>query len=314
MAIDNFLYFFYCLLYIILKRMIMKRREFIIGISSLALALPFAARAGSRFPTMSNNSTFTKIIEKAVAKQWSDLPLSTVIGNVASELLGKSYKGGTLDIYSKEKCIINLDELDCVTFFENSLALARLIKQEKYSYNALIEQITLLRYRKGIINDYTSRLHYTADWIYDNVRKGTIADISKQIGGKTIKFNVSFMSKHPQYYKQLKNNPAFVKSIKSFETAINKRIYYYIPKLQVSKIESKLQTGDIIAIVNTNKGLDYSHTGLIYRKAGKAHFMHASSIKKKVIIDKTISQYLAHSKKSNKGISVLRPLEPENAE
>jgi len=42
--------------------------------------------------------------------------------------------------------------------------------------------------------------------------------------------------------------------------------------------------------------------------------MHASSLKKKVIIDKAISEYLAHSKKSNKGITVLRPLEPQNAE
>ena len=290
----------------------MNRREFVIGFAAISLALTKVVRGGSPVPTLSKSSTFDKIITQAVAGKWYNLSMDEVMGNVALLLLGKPYVGGTLEINKKEKCVVNLDELDCVTFFENTLALARCIKLKQYTFQDLIKQVTLTRYRNGILNGYTSRLHYTADWIYDNGKKGTIKDISESLGGETIKFNVSFMSKHPQYYKPLKNNPSLVRSIRSIEEAINKRTYYYIPKDKVSTIEDKLQTGDIIAIVNTGKGLDYSHTGLIYRKDGISHFMHASSLKKKVIIDKSISKYLLHSKKTNKGITVLRVLEPGN--
>ncbi len=270
--------------------------------------------AKASIPAENFSPTFDIIIENAKYGNWKDLSIGEIIGNVAFELLGTPYEGGTLEINETEKCVVNLNSLDCVTFFETALGLARIIKLEKYSFDALIEQITFLRYRGGKINGYTSRLHYTSDWIYDNVKKGAVIDITKTIGGKKIRFNLSFMSKHPQYYKQLKNNPGNIEQIRAIEESINARTYYYIPKGEVKTIEFYLRTGDIIAIVNTNKGLDYSHTGLIYRKNDTAHFMHASSLKKKVILDKSISEYLKHSKKSNKGITVLRPLEPKDAE
>ena len=291
----------------------MKRREFLIGIGAVSLLLSGKMKASLPLAVNSTDSKFEKITAKAKAEEWHTLPMSDLMGKIALEFLGTPYAGGTLEINATEQCVINLDKLDCVTFFENVLGLARMIKLQGYDFDDLIKQVTFTRYRNGKIDGYTSRLHYTSDWIYDNVKKGTVSDITKSLGGEAIKFNVSFMSKHPQYYKPLKNNPALIKKIKAIETAINERTYYYIPKNKVRAIEDKLQTGDIIAIVNTAKGLDYSHTGLIYRENDVAHFMHASSLKKKVIIDKSISQYLLHSKKSNKGISILRPLEPRNA-
>jgi hypothetical protein len=292
----------------------MKRREFIYGLAAMPLLLCNIRGAKASIPAENFSPTFDIIIENAKYGNWKDLSIGEIIGNVAFELLGTPYEGGTLEINETEKCVVNLNSLDCVTFFETALGLARIIKLEKYSFDALIEQITFLRYRGGKINGYTSRLHYTSDWIYDNVKKGAVIDITKTIGGKKIRFNLSFMSKHPQYYKQLKNNPGNIEQIRAIEESINARTYYYIPKGEVKTIEFYLRTGDIIAIVNTNKGLDYSHTGLIYRGDNIARFMHASSLKKKVILDKSISEYLKHSKKSNKGITVLRPLEPKDAE
>jgi len=292
----------------------MKRREFIIGISAVSLLLTGKMKSSFPLAVNSTDSKFDKIMTKAVERGWHTLSMSDLMGKIALEFLGTPYVSGTLEINAKEKCVINLNGLDCVTFFENVLGLTRMIKLRQYDFEDFIKQVTFTRYRGGTIDGYTSRLHYTSDWIYDNVKKGTISDITKSLGGSAITFNVSFMSKHPQYYNALKSNPALIKKIKAIETAINKRVYYYIPKNEVSKIEKKLQTGDIIAIVNTDKGLDYSHTGLIYKENEVSHFMHASSLKKKVIIDNAISQYLLHSKKSNKGISILRPLEPRNAE
>ncbi|MDQ1266496.1 MAG: hypothetical protein QG635_1648, partial [Bacteroidota bacterium] len=90
------------------------------------------------------------------------------------------------------------------------------------------------------------------------------------------------------------------------ERRINSGAYYYIPSAQISKIESKLSTGDIIAIATSKKGLDYSHTGLAYRdNNGLLRFLHASSKKKSVTLDMSLNEYIS-SVSLDTGITVLR--------
>lgn len=67
---------------------------------------------------------------------------------------------------------MNLTGLDCVTFFENVLDMARIFRQGKYEFDDLLAAVTHTRYRGGKLDGYLSRLHYTADWIHDNVAKG----------------------------------------------------------------------------------------------------------------------------------------------
>jgi len=287
----------------------MKRRNFIKTSALTALTFCTNRAFGSVFRLDNSNQLFNEIIEASIIGNWKERPIDEVMGCVSEFFLGIPYVAGTLEKSDIEQCVVNLEGLDCVTFFENTLNIARIIKMDNPSYDALLEQVALTRYRDGKINGYTSRLHYTSDWIFDNVNKNVVRDITQELGGEKIKFNLSFMSRNPKYYKQLKNNPEAVSTIRQIEKQINKREYYYIPKSDVEAIESKLLTGDIIAIVNIDKGLDYSHTGLIFKEED-ANFMHASTLKKKVIKDIPISKYLAKGKKSNIGITVLRAIEP----
>ena len=66
-----------------------------------------------------------------------------------------------------------------------------------------------MRYRNSgcATLDYTDRLHYTADWIYENEKRGYLKDVTKEVGGQSLKLDLSFMSTHPDSYKQLKGNP-----------------------------------------------------------------------------------------------------------
>jgi hypothetical protein len=251
---------------------------------------------------------FIEIMKLAQDENWGKLPIGDVIEKVASQFLGTQYLGHTLE-GDKEVCRVTFQGFDCVTFFENSLDLARIIKKGENSFPDFIKELTYTRYRNGVMTDYSSRLHYTADWINDNVKKGTIKDITKDLGGKEIKFKLSFMSQHPDKYQQLKNEPSMIPAIQQTEKEINSRTYYYIPTAQIKSIEPKLQTGDIIGLVVDNNGLDYSHTGLIIKsKDSVAHFVHASLTNSKVMTDDAISEYVKY--RNAKGISVLRPLEP----
>jgi N-acetylmuramoyl-L-alanine amidase-like protein len=292
----------------------MKRRDFInsivlggisLGISRNQLFAVTPVRSIDLF-TPENRKFLEAIYDKAIKENWRDLPFGDIVGMVGYEFLGTPYKAGTLEGDS-EICRVLLGGVDCVTFFETSLAIATMIMKKKYSPENLILRVTHTRYRGGIQDKYLSRLHYTSDWIYDNIQKGIVYDVTEEMVGVPFKPEVNFMSTHSQYYKPLKENPDLVGKIKEIETDINSREYYYIPKDKVAMIESLLLTGDIVAICTDINGLDYGHLGLIYTdKDDTARLLHASSEQKKVVLDDTISNYLARNKKQT-GITILRP-------
>ena len=250
-----------------------------------------------------------KLLKKAKLQNWSKFSIGDVVAKVGTQLVGIPYVGGTLDNFEdKEVCTINMNGLDCVTFFESSLAIARLIKAEKTDPNLMMSQIEFTRYRGGKIGDYSTRLHYTSDLIYDNHKKNVVTDITKSFKG-SIKFNqlINFMGTHPNSYKQLKNDTSLIKKIISIESIINKRKLFHLPKENVALIENQLKSGDIIAITTSIKGLDCSHTGLCVRDStGTIKFMHASLTKKQVVIDTSLSEYLKTVSK-HIGIIVARP-------
>ncbi|MEO5931067.1 MAG: N-acetylmuramoyl-L-alanine amidase-like domain-containing protein [Candidatus Kapaibacterium sp.] len=256
-------------------------------------------------------AAFTKITKLAEEGKWKSLPIGELIGKIALEMRGTPYVGATLELFEDhEVCSVNLLGLDCVTFFESALGMARSIKRGTATPAALMAQVTYTRYRGGRMTDYTSRLHYTSDWFYDNEAKHVVRNITRELPG-AVRFTnpVNFMSTHPDAYKQLKANPKMVPVIAEVERTINSRNMYYVPKDKVRAIEPKLQTGDIIGITTTINGIDCSHTGLCYRDdAGLLRFLHASLTKKQVTLDDELSVYLASVSKHT-GIMVVRPVE-----
>ena len=253
------------------------------------------------------NSKFNLAVDKSLA----DKPINEVIVEIGKSFLGTEYVAHTLEKEGDEQLVINLTGLDCTTFLESALTFARCIKKGKTSFDDYKNELTFLRYRDGKINNYTSRLHYTSDWIFNNQQKGIIKDITKEIGGKKVRFNVSVMSENPRYYKQLQEHPEFISIVKKQEDEINKRDYYYIPENDIEKIESKLQTGDLIALTTNNKGEDIGHVGIaIKMDNGRIYFMHAPLAGSKVqITEMPLCDYTKKIKKHT-GIVVLRVLEP----
>lgn len=253
------------------------------------------------------NSKFTLAVDKSL----SEKPINEVIIEIGKSFLKTEYVAHTLEKDGDEQLVINLTGLDCTTFLETSLTFARCIKKGKTSFEDYQNELTFIRYRDGKLNKYPSRLHYFSDWIYNNQQKGIVKDITEEIGGKQIKFNVDFMSENPKYYTQLKDNPEFIPFISKQEDEINSRQYYYIPENDIEKIESKIQSGDLIALTTSDKGLDIGHVGLaIKMENGRIHFLHAPLAGSKVQITETPLSDYAKKIKKHTGIIVLRVLEP----
>ena len=254
--------------------------------------------------TQSDKGIFESYLNsvQTVDKLCSDI----LMDETAKFFLGVPYVGKTLE-YEPERLIVNLREMDCMTFVENVLALAEASASGTPSWQTYLEKLPQIRYRDGKIEDYTSRLHYTSDWIYENEKKGLIADITKEIGGVPLAMDVSFVSTHPESYMQLQSHPEYIAVMAKKEKEINSRQYYYIPKEEIDKQEAQIRTGDIVCFVTSIKGLDISHVGIVHKEGDKMTFIHASSGKKRVIInEESLQDYVLGIKKS-KGIMVLRP-------
>lgn len=249
---------------------------------------------------------FADILSKY--KDESDKPIATLIPELGKYFLGQEYVAHTLEVNEEEKLIVNLRELDCTTYAENLLALARTIKSENQSFEQFAKEIEKIRYRDGKRDEYPSRLHYFSDWIYNNKENDLVTTPADSFGNP-FPNKVSFMSNNPDSYKHLKNNPDYVSVIEQQEKEINEKSYFFIPKENIAEYEHLLKEGDIIGLTTSISGLDVAHVGVLVEQDGKLHLLHASQSKLKVeISDEPISSFLKPESK-NTGIMIARPVE-----
>lgn len=268
---------------------------------------------------LKGEAIFERILSKARSGKWSLLPIGELTGRIAIELEGTPYVGHTLEVsIDREVCTVDLEGLDCVTFFENALCLARVLKKHHGSASQmsslLIDEVTFTRYRSGVLDDYTSRLHYTSDWLFDNERKGVVKILADLPGAEPFVQRVGFMSEHPAAYPQLAAHPEFLPKMIEIEKNINSRALKFVPLERLAGVESFLKTGDIVAVcTNSPPGIDVVHTGLVYvTKDGIVHFMDASSSKSKmkVLLEPGSLSNALNWSKSITGAMFARPLEP----
>ena len=220
--------------------------------------------------------------------------------------LNTPYGYSTLEINKKEDLVVNLREFDCLTYIENVIALYRTIISDSINFEYFKKELKNIRYRSGTIEGYTSRLHYTADWIFDNEIKKYIFDKTKLIGGVESPAKVYYISQNYKKYDYLKKHSEDVEKIKMIEEKINSRKHYYIPKEQIPTIEKSINTGDILCFTTKIDGLDISHVGIATWQKGVLTFIHASTKYKKIIIEPESLYDYCMNNKNTTGIMVLK--------
>ena len=299
----------------------MNRRQFInrTALSALTPLIPIAfnkSYASSMLSLLEDaDETICKAkFDLALSRNLTDKPINEVMIEIGKSFIGTDYVGHVLEEPGDEKLVVNMRALDCVSFYENSLVLARCIKMKKYTFDDYKAQLQLIRYRGGIINGYPSRLHYTTDYWFDNEKKGILKVVTKDIFGannvQLIPTPINYMSTHRSVYKQLAND-SFFETIKKQEDEINKRETFFLPKGNVHMFADKVPTGSLLGITTNMGGMDIAHTGIAIRmENGALHFMHAPITGSKVqITEMTLHDYLASHPKQT-GIVVAKPLEP----
>ena len=275
-----------------------------------------AARLPAELPfdtVFKGREKFDAIVAQAAA--WKQYPIGARIALAGRALAGTPYKSFTLEIDDRtEAPSVNLLGFDCWTFFETSLAFARMVElpQEQWTPETVLRFIELDRYRGGQCDgSYLSRLHYLEDWFQDNDRRGLVVDLTRTLGGERTSHTAGEMTINWRTYRYLRADPSLRPGIRAMEERVAAMPMYHIPKSRVPAIEASLRSGDVIGITtNDPGGIGTSHVGIAYRTPdGVLHFMHASAPRNhgRVVLDSRLSDYLNRFR-SNAGIIVARPL------
>lgn len=241
-------------------------------------------------------------LEKTKASNLGD----TII-TIGQSFLGTPYVEKTLEIGDTETLVVNFGGLDCTTFIENVLAFGAMLKENKHSFGAFVENLETIRYKNGNLNGYSSRLHYFTEWVRNNQKKGLVEDITSELGGVPLNKPINFMGTHRDLYPFLADDQNF-EAMLQVEKELAREELCFLPQDQIENKEHLIQNGDIIALATSVKGLDVTHTGIaIHQPDGRLHLLHASSKNGKVEISKEPLVDYLKSIKSNIGIIVARP-------
>src|SRR6266576_2965699 len=285
----------------------------------LVLICSMASAMESRLPfstVFKGQDQFNRLVAKAKSGNWQALPIGERTAAVGQGLVGTRYKHFTLEIDNRiESPSVNFQGMDCWTFFEISLAFARMLNEpeENWTPERLLHHIKIDRYRGGeCTGEYLSRLHYLEDWLADNKQRRLVDDMTPELGGASVPHSAREMSVGWRHYRYLAANKSLLGPLARMEARVSSRPLYQIPKSRVAGIESKLQSGDIIGVVSRDRSGLYStaHVGLALRTNDVVlHFLHASAPHNygRVVVDARLSGYLYHFR-TDSGILVARPL------
>lgn len=279
--------------------------------SSVAVAqtrLPFAT-------VFKGRDRFDRLVALAKANDWKSLPIGERTAAVGRALVGTRYKSFTLEIDNHiEAPSVNMNGMDCWTFFEITLGFARMLDEstDDWTPGRLLHYVELDRYRGGeCTGEYLSRLHYLEDWLFDNNQRGLVDDLTRQLGGVSVPHSAREMTVGWRHYRYLKANRRLLRPLAQMEARVSSHALYMIPKSRAAGIESRLRSGDIIGIISRDRSGMYStsHVGLALRTNDGLHFMHASSPHNygRVVVDARLSSYL-YRYGTDAGILVARPL------
>ena len=240
-----------------------------------------------------------------------------LLARIGERFVGTPYQPHTLEVPGPERLVINLEALDCVTFVENVLALARLawadppgLAADPAGFRAAFrDELTRIRYRDGTLDGYASRLHYFSEWIADNEGAGLVDAISRELGGAPDGTAIDFMSTHPDAYRQLAD-PATLAEIARIEGRIGAVERFYIPEDEIAAAAHLIRDGDIIAATSTVAGLDIAHTGIAVWRDGALRLLHAPLVGSHVqLSDESLAERIVRIGGQD-GIMVARPLAP----
>jgi cell wall-associated NlpC family hydrolase len=218
-------------------------------------------------------------VEQLLSKTKYDRSAGRRIDVLSRHFLGHAYKPNPLigSADTAEVFKASLDGFDCVTYIETIVALARASNVDNFT-----GWLRKIRYEQGRIR-WEQRNHYMTLWIRNNLRKRIIRPVSMP--------GVPILSR-----ERVLN---VVPGLDAKRTRVK-----CVPKAAVPRLETYLQSGDLIFFASTRKNLDVFHAGIIVRD-GKRVLMRHASRSQGLVVEEKLSEFLKANRMA--GVIVVRP-------
>lgn len=299
----------------------MTRFAAIVGIAALSIA-----------PCAAANDRLTEVHAQAAGR-----PLTERIKIVSAAFLGVPYvldpAGEGPDSLIDRDPVIPLDSFDCQTYVETVLAVVSV------SEPAAIEaELRELRYHDGRVQ-FGERLHFPeVDWIPTNTRRGALRDITAEVAHGVRLAEARTAITRAAWLRAVPNNPTQARNAHLRESAearaelerlaaaastVQARTRY-IPKANLLDPEllARIPDGSIVMIVrpttsmfgNVGSRQNISHMGFAIRTPKGLVYRHASSTRRKAVVDRPMTEYLdaMARTKTFAGIVVFQVVERQN--
>ena len=208
--------------------------------------------------------TISSLISSLASRK---IPFTKRVAIIAEKSIGTPYRGdplgeGPAGKYDTDP-VINLSAVDCVTFVEQTIALAASNSLGEASW--LLQQI---RYQNGNIA-FVHRNHFMiADWVPHN--SSFCHNITGCLHTNTVSLTRTIDHKH---FYRLKNIPSMAETVSNPVITIQ-----YIPRFRATQAEQYLpDTALIFFIGEKPEWLFVLHCGFYVRNNGQGLLIHASS-------------------------------------
>jgi hypothetical protein len=295
------------------------RRDFLrwLALSAATLALPARLDATPGAADRARLEAWLRTLRReGLARPRA--PLGRAVARVGELALESPYRAHTLEEYlaepgaspANEVLTTYLTAFDCVSLVESSLAIARAAALPRAGWDAFQHEIERMRYRGGVREGYTSRLHYFSEWMSDNAARGLLRELGPELGALDDTRPLRFMTTHRSAYRALADDGVY-RQIGQMEHRLDASPRRVVPIAVIPSIVGRLETGDVLGFATSIPGLDCTHTGLAYRdRAGVMRVLHAPLSGGVVQVSRgTLSEYVA-GLRGGTGVLVARPLRP----
>lgn len=241
------------------------------------ILLTFILTAGQLFelPEDALNDYLTRL-------NLSESDFQARVGEIALQCIGTSYFDGPLGEGPTGKFdtdpLIDLKRVDCVTYVEQTLAMAM-----AKTFDKAVANLQQIRYRDGDVTFEKRNHFFISDWIGNNSfceDVTTILDVPTATATRTIDKN--------DFFNRV-NAPTLAGSY-----AQQKIELHYVPRKNAAQAEPRLPSPALIVFIGKVDWLFALHCGLYIRDAaGAGRLYHASSKHQKVVavqLDEYVNQ------------------------